>query len=202
MLFSEQSSSFALCKDNSAQRHSLLSKVLAPFQSTFPEVQYQIFPELNLLNGQALILKAQRIVRLYGGVALHPAMGRDGLGFALLHETGHHLADGPRLPWNPLIACECAADFWAFDLGHKMLSNSTGWAVNIPKALDEVSALVETEVKGAEIWPKIGERDFWACWANRWHDRRSSILAKRSIPSDHACSLNYEILGPSLNTDQ
>jgi hypothetical protein len=201
MLFSKQSSTFALRQqDSSAQRHSLLAELVVAFQTTFPEVQYQIFPELNLLNGQALILRTQRIVRLYGGVALHPVMGRDGLAFVLLHETGHHRAVGARLPWNPLIACECAADFWAFNLGRKMLNNSTGWIVNIPKAIDEVSALIE--IKGKEISPKTGERVSWECWAKCWHDRRESILEERSIPSDHACPLNYEILGLSPNADQ
>jgi hypothetical protein len=201
MLFSEQSPSLAQRQDSSAQRHLLLAELHATFQGSFSDVQYQIFPELNLLNGQALILGTQRIVRLYGGLALHPAMDRDGLAFALLHETGHHLATGARLPWNPLIACECAADFWAFDFGHKMLSLS-GCIVNIPKALDQLSALIETEVKDAAISPNLGERHFWACWANRWHDRRASILARTSIPDDHACPLNREILGLSINPDQ
>jgi hypothetical protein len=202
MLFSEQSPAFADRRDNSDQRHSLLSELLAAFQSSFPAIRYQIFSELNLLNGQALLLGTQRIVRLYGGVALHPAMGRDGLAFALLHETGHHLADGARLPWNPLISCECVADFWAFDLGHKILSNSTGWTVNIPKALDEVNALIETEADGTNVPQQADVRDFGACWAMRWNDRRASILGERSIPPDHACSLNYQILGPCLITDR
>lgn len=197
MLFSEQSPAFA-DRDSSDQRRSLLSELRIAFQSAFPAIQYQIFSELNLLNGQALLLGTQRIVRLYGGVALHPAMGRDGLAFTLLHETGHHLAEGARLPWNPLLACECVADFWAFHLGYKMLSNSTGWTVNIPKALDEVSTLIETEANGTNVVPQTGERDLGACWAMRWHDRRASILAERSIPRDHACSLNFYILGPCL----
>jgi hypothetical protein len=201
MLFSEQRTTAALGQDSSAQRHLLLAELLVAFQSSFPEVQYQIFPKLDLLNGQALILGAQRIVRLYGGVALHPAMGRDGLAFALLHETGHHLSVGTRLPWNPLIACECAADFWAFNVGREMLANSAGWTVDIAKALDEVSALIET--KGTEeITPKTGERDPCDCWAKCWDDRRASILEGISIPSDHSCPLNYEILGLGLNGDQ
>jgi hypothetical protein len=198
MLFSEQSCTFALGQqDSSAQRHSLLAELLAAFQRTFPEVQYQIFPDLNLLNGQALILGNRRIVRLYGGLALHPVMGPDGLAFALLHETGHHLSIGARLPWNPLIACECVADYWALNLGRKMLSDSTGWTVNIPKALDEVSGLLE--VNEPEIMPKT-ERD--SCWARHWNDRRASILEERSAPADRTCRLYCEAAGLSINRDQ
>jgi hypothetical protein len=195
MLFSEQSSTFALGQqDNSAQRRSLLAELLAAFQRTFPEVQYQIFPELNLLNGQALILGTRRIVRLYGGLALHPVMGRDGLAFALLHETGHHRSLGARLPWNRLIACECAADYWAFNLGRKILSDATGWTVNIPNALDEVNRILE--VNQPEIIPKT-ERDSNACWGKHWNDRKASILEERSLPADHTCRLYCEVLALS-----
>jgi hypothetical protein len=195
MLFSEQSSTFALGRqESSAQRHSLLAELLAAFQRTFPEIQYQIFPELNLLNGQALILGTRRIVRLYGGLALHPAIGRDGLAFALLHETGHHRSHGARLPWNRLIACECAADYWAFNLGRKIFSNSTGWTVNIPNALDEVNCILE--VNKPEIILKA-ERDSNACWGKLWNDRKASIREERSPPADHRCRLYCEVLALS-----
>jgi hypothetical protein len=197
MLFSEQSSTFDL--DTSVGRQLLLAELLATFRNTFPEIRYQIFTELNLLNGQALIWRTQRIVRLYGGLALHPAIGRDGLALALLHETGHHMADGTRLPWNPLIACECAADCWAFNLGRKMLTELTGWTVNIPKALDEVSELL---VPNQEEISQKTERDSDACWARRWNDRRAAILAGRSTPAYHTCPILDEVLDLSLNPDQ
>jgi hypothetical protein len=193
MLFSEQSLKLELHRDDSPQRQSLLAELISGFQRTFPLVEYQIFPAINLLNGQALILAKQRIVRLYGGVALHPSMNRDGLAFALLHETGHHLANGVRLPWDPMLACECAADRWAFSLGHKILNDLTGWKVDIPQALEEVSLLIEAT--GPKIALSARESPFPVCWAKRWTDRKTSILAQMSMPSDQFCPLSDEILG-------
>jgi hypothetical protein len=184
MLFSEQGSTSA--QDTSVARQLLLADLLATFRKTFPKIRYQIITELNLLNGQALILRTQRVVRLYGGVALHPAMGRDGLAFALLHETGHHLAAGARLPWNPLLACECLADCWAFQSGLKMLADSSGWTVSILKALSEIDGLL---TDGPEISRKENGNSN-ACWARHWSDRRAAILAGRSTPADQVCRLH------------
>ena len=163
MLFSEQRSAAKLQRDSSGQRRSLLSDLVASFNSAFPAIQYQVFTELDLLNGQALVLGLDRIVRLYGGLALHPSVSRDGLAFALLHETGHHLAAGARLPWNPLMACECAADAWAYSVGREALGRSSGWFVNMAKAVGEVSALIATEENGPSIFPKTNATDCGTC---------------------------------------
>jgi hypothetical protein len=196
MLFSSQASTSA--QDTSIGRQLLLADLLVVFRNAFPNIRYQIIPELNLLNGQALILRAERLVRLYGGMALHPAMGRDGLAFALLHETGHHLAAGARLPWNPLLACECLADCWALNSGLKMVADSSGWTVSILEALSEIDGLLADE-------PDISRKrngDPNACWARHWSDRRAAILAGRSTPAGRTCRLNNEVLDTSLNPDQ
>jgi hypothetical protein len=195
MLFSEQSSTSN--RDTSLGRQLLLADLLAAFRNTFPQIQYQFLTQLNLLNGQALTLMTQPVVRLYGGVALHPAMGRDGLVFALLHETGHHLAAGARLPWNPLMACECAADCWAFNSGSKMLADVTGWTLNIPEALVQVNGLFMSNPQ--EI---SHNRNSNACWARHWNNRRAAILAGRSAPADHTCRIQDEVLDPNINPNQ
>ncbi|MGY4178431.1 hypothetical protein ACVIHH_003722 [Bradyrhizobium sp. USDA 4518] len=200
MLFSEQCWEFDSRKDDTVERCSLLSELLAAFQSSFPTIRYELFPELNLVNAQALLLRDQRVVRLYGGVALHPALGRDGLAFVLLHETGHHLAEGARYPWNPLIACECVADSWALRSGRVLLGNSVGWTLDVRKAAEEISSLYSSRTDITPCSSHAGVNDRRTCWAKSWHDRRESILTDRSIPFVHTCPLDDEVLGPRSTT--
>ena len=67
-----------------------------------------------------------RIVRLYGGLALHPKVNDDALIFALLHETGHLLASGRRFASDPMLACDCEADKWAISEGAEILHRRVG----------------------------------------------------------------------------
>lgn len=75
-----------------------VSLVLSDFRASFPKIQYEIDAKSHTVNAQAFALGMMRIVRLYGGLALHPKVNDDALIFALLHETGHLLASGEDLP--------------------------------------------------------------------------------------------------------
>jgi hypothetical protein len=51
------------------------------------------------------------IIRVYGGVARHPAMTLDGLALVVCHEIGHHLAGFPQV--SSWAASEGNADYYA-----------------------------------------------------------------------------------------
>ena len=82
-------------------------------RKTFPDLTFQVLLDSSMINAMALRLHDKRNVTICGGLALHPRLATNSLTFILLHETGHHLAEGCRLPRDPALACECAADHWA-----------------------------------------------------------------------------------------
>src|SRR5690242_18539935 len=89
------SQSIALTEDlaTTRARKRLVLRLLRAFKNQFPVILYRLVSSPALVNAQALILNSQRVVKLYGGLAYHPELGIDALAFALLHETGHHLAN-------------------------------------------------------------------------------------------------------------
>ncbi len=103
--------------ETSARRWALIESLIAAFQTTFTKLNFQLIAASATVNAQAIVLEQSPCVRIYGGLAFHPLLGSDAITFALLHETGHHLAVGCRQPWNPSIACECLADQYAVNEG-------------------------------------------------------------------------------------
>src|ERR1700704_2512675 len=112
-------------QDRSAQRLSSLTKLIAIFEASFSTVHYRILGSITAVNAQASFANGRHLVDIFGGLAFHPAIRHDGLVFTLLHETGHHLSMGCKLPWAQL-ACECAADKWAITEGRKALAADGG----------------------------------------------------------------------------
>src|SRR5579859_3429282 len=135
MLFTDARKSLSEAIEDDPQRISGVMSLIQLFNTQFPKVLYELVQKPMLVNAQALVVRGQRIVKLFGGLALHPLIERDALMFALLHETGHHLAEGPRLPWNPFLACECQADLWA-----RSEAASWGCMINLSRALSNIEA--------------------------------------------------------------
>jgi hypothetical protein len=123
MIF-EQSCCKLESQDRTAERRAIVEEIIGNCQKKFPTLNYRILDRLTAINAQASIFNDVRFVDLFGGFAYHPEVGHDALVFVLLHETGHHLSQGCRLPWMPKLACDCAADFWAITEGQAELQKS------------------------------------------------------------------------------
>ena len=95
------------------QRRRLILDLLERFGREFPEITYELLWESPLVNAQAWRFGSARYVRVYGGLARHPAITKYGLVFMLAHETGHHLGGPPRDPAMPWMTWQGQADYWA-----------------------------------------------------------------------------------------
>jgi hypothetical protein len=91
--------------------------LMARFRAKFPALHYDLFWETRLMNAQAFLAPKGRCVRLYGGLGRHRWVGIEGLAFALAHETGHHLAGPPYLPFYSSLSSEERANEWATETG-------------------------------------------------------------------------------------
>jgi hypothetical protein len=175
----------------SAKRWALLDYLIAAFQTAFEEIDFQLIAASATINAQAIVLEQSQCVRLYGGLAFHPLLGSDSITFALLHETGHHLAMGCRQPWNPWIACECVADHWAANEGLKILENATGHRLNLRLAVENLESVVVStcyrEDQLAEL--RLPLQDRQACWALSWSKRKESILSQTMTAAEVICPL-------------
>jgi hypothetical protein len=156
----------------SQERRALLAEIFSSFNSIFPTIDFQLIDDSGVINAQAIVVGGQRCVRLYGGLAFHPLAGRGSLSFGLLHEIGHHLARGCRLPSDLHLACDCAADHWAATIGAQSVSGVMNF--NLQSALDEMDLIFEKHDEA------LGARQY-KCWALTWSYRKQSILAKRLV---------------------
>src|SRR3979411_2569104 len=127
-------------QDRSRQRLSCLTRLIAIFEASFSSVHYRILESISAVNAQASFTNGRHLVDIFGGLAFHPVIRHDGLVFTLLHETGHHLSAGCKLPWAPL-ACECAADRWAATDGRKVLA-ANGGNFRLDAALEQIEQAV------------------------------------------------------------
>jgi hypothetical protein len=159
-------------QDRSCQRLSSLTKLVAIFQSSFSSVHYRILESISAVNAQASFSNGRHLVDIFGGLAFHPAIRHDGLVFTLLHETGHHLSTGCKLPWAQL-ACECAADKWALTDGRRALA-ANGGHFRLEAALQqiELAAAPETPKRTAAAR---------SCWSMNWQKRRQALLEGRAM---------------------
>ena len=98
---------------SSRRRLVLLNLLLGRFSDAFPEIEYEVLWESSTINAQAWRLGSKRYVRVYGGLARHPALSKFGLSLALAHETGHHLGGPPYDPALPHSSNQTQADHWA-----------------------------------------------------------------------------------------
>jgi hypothetical protein len=180
MLFAKQLLPDVLSCSESPERQGLVRNLLDDFQQTFPTIEFSLISEFSFLNAQALLLGSQRHVKLYGGLAFHDHLGKDALAFALLHETGQHLAIGSRLNWNPWLACECVSDLWAISEGAAALREQTGYSVNILRAVEDLDKVIGQPTESQHSH---------ACWALSWFDRKTSILKKGPAREHEECPL-------------
>jgi hypothetical protein len=88
-----------------------------------------------------------------------------------LHEVGHHLALGPRLPFNLSLACECVADNWAVREGANILHERSGRPLRVAKAIEELDRFMCAEEHTAS-YP--AERSS-PCLNRTWSERKSAL---------------------------
>jgi hypothetical protein len=162
-------------QDRSSERNSQLGRLFAVFEASFPPVQYRLLDSVTAINAQASSTNGSCLVDVFGGLAFHPAIGHDGLVFMLLHETGHHLSKGCKLPYAPL-ACECAADAWAADEGRRNL-RANGEDYRLPVALQEIENAVPLQTRGVSS----ASAPRASCWAMNWRERRQALLEGRTM---------------------
>jgi hypothetical protein len=159
-------------QDRSCQRLSSLTKLIAIFELSFSSVHYRILESISAVNAQASFSNGRHLVDIFGGLAFHPVIRHDGLAFTLLHETGHHLSTGCRLPWAQL-ACECAADKWAITDGRKALA-ANGGRFRLEAALQQIELAAAPETPKKNAAPT-------SCWSMNWQKRRQALLDGRAM---------------------
>ena len=178
MIFEQPQCGFEV-QDRSSIRRELIASLARVFRLTFPMLGFRVFEKIAAINAQASVRDGLRSVDVFGGLAFHPAVGRDALVFIYLHEAGHHLGQGCRHPCNAQIACDCAADCWAITEGRgKLARNDCGFA--LPVALAQL-----------EIAAKLGERscsrhDPGRCAYSHWARRKQNLLGGLVIPKQCA----------------
>ena len=170
-------------------RRLLVEGIIADFITAFPDIEFEMRLDRRIVNAQAITVTGLRRVLLYGGLALHPRLGSNALTFALLHETGHHLAGGNRSPYNGRLACECEADYWAATEGLLVLFQKSGRLLQIKEAMDELRHVMDSsqEAEGT----RNHEKRACNCWNSRWHRRRRALLAQIQPPNGPKCSLGF-----------
>jgi hypothetical protein len=159
-------------QERSVERISQLCRLIAIFASSFPSVHYRILNSITAINAQASFTDDMCHVDIFGGLAFHPAIRHDGLVFMLLHETGHHLSSGSKLPWAQL-ACECSADTWATAEGRKALQEK-GEDFRLEVALQEIERAVGPQLQEAPSTTRL------SCWALNWQKRKRTLLVGRT----------------------
>ena len=162
-------------QDRSTQRLSSLTKLIAIFEASFSSVHYRILESISAVNAQASFANGRHLVDIFGGLAFHPAIRHDGLVFTLLHETGHHLSAGCKLPWAQL-ACECSADRWATTEGRKALA-ANGGNFRLEAALEQIEHAVGKAAR--KIPSKPAART--SCWSINWPKRKRALLNGRTM---------------------
>src|SRR4051812_47190514 len=158
-------------QDRSRQRLSCLTRLIAIFEASFSSVHYRILESISAVNAQASFSNGKHLVDIFGGLAFHPAIRHDGLVFTLLHETGHHLSRGCKLPWAEM-ACECAADQWATTQGRAAVA-ANGASFRLDVALQEIELAAMPE--SPTVAPST------RCWSMNWHERRRALLDGRTL---------------------
>jgi hypothetical protein len=162
-------------QDRSAQRRACLARLIAVFEVSFSSVRYRVAESISAVNGQASVSDGEPLVDIFGGLAFHPMVRHDGLVFTLLHETGHHLSAGCKLPWAQL-ACECAADRWAMTDGRKAL-RANGATFRLAAALRQIERAARPEEQTRRSRQAVRAN----CWSMNWRRRKQTLLNGRAV---------------------
>jgi len=189
MLFCDRVSEQEILEAKAANRESLLETLLSDFRKAFPGLIFELQLDFTIVNAQALTLKNKRIVNIYGGLALHPRLGAQSLTFILLHEVGHHLAEGCRSGRDPSLACECASDYWAVTVGTDTLLQKSGRHLRMRVALEEFDQIMSSRQPSGGGYTKRTSKS--GCWARAWPTRRSAILAQARSPTIKGSCFTY-----------
>jgi hypothetical protein len=187
MLFSDRLSARDIVKAKNSGRQALLESILSDFRAAFPDITFELRLDFSSINALAMKLRELCKVTVYGGLALHPKLGADAFAFVLLHETGHHLADGCRLVRDPSLACECAADYWALTKGSEQLKTCSGQCFDVETALSELSVVMNT---GQKARAKYSQKKV-VCWAKSWDLRRRALLERKRAPAANGSCVTY-----------
>ncbi|HET9239085.1 MAG TPA: hypothetical protein VFO10_17635 [Oligoflexus sp.] len=81
------------------------------FESLGGDLSLERFWDSSRVDAHSSQVRNNWIIRVYGGVARHPAITRDGLALVVCHEIGHHLAGFPQV--SSWAATEGNADYYA-----------------------------------------------------------------------------------------
>jgi hypothetical protein len=168
------------------ERLALLDTMLVDFRIAFPDLHFELRLNRRVVNAQAILLDGKRFVLIYGGLGLHPRLAENSLTFVFLHEAGHHLAAGPRLPFNLSLACDCVADNWAAGEGSEILHRKSGRRLQIGKALNELEPLMNA---GQEPELHLAEERISKCRNHKWALRKNGLEAPRAQSSILTCEL-------------
>src|SRR5258706_16048053 len=103
MLFSERLSEREMLEAKDANRETLLDNLLNDFRKAFPELTFELRLDFAIVNAQAIPLKDNRIVAIYGGLAPHPKPRAGALPFITTSPTATHLAKGCCSRNNPCL---------------------------------------------------------------------------------------------------
>lgn len=189
MLFSDRLSEQEVLEAKAANRQILLDILLSDFRKAFPDLTFELQPDFTIINAQALKLEDKRIVAIYGGLALHPKLGAELLTFILLHEAGHHLAQGCRSRRDPSLACECASDYWAVTVGTDTLSQKSGRYLRMRVALEELNQVMSPRQLSKAKYTKATSPS--GCWARGWSSRSRALFERARPPTIRGCCITY-----------
>jgi hypothetical protein len=189
MLFSERLSEREMLEAKGANRQTLLDDLLNDFRKAFPDLIFELQLDFSIINAQAIALGDKRIVAIYGGLALHPKLGAEALTFIILHEAGHHLAEGCRSKRDRSLACECASDHWAVTVGKDRLLQKSGRRLRLRATLAELDQIMSPRQSPKERYIKKASTS--SCWAKGWSLRRRALFALAQPPTIEGHCITY-----------
>ena len=189
MLFCDRLSEQEVLKAKAANRESILEMLLNDFRKAFPDLTFELQLEFKIVNAQAMRLQDKPTVTIYGGLALHPRLGAESLTFILLHEVGHHLAEGCRSGRDPSLACECASDYWAVTVGTDTLLQKSGRHLRMRAALEELNQVMSPRQPSKGRYIKRTSTS--GCWARGWSLRSSALFERARPPMISGCCITY-----------
>jgi hypothetical protein len=129
-----------------------VNAVMTRFQASFPEIKYDIAWEVDLLNGSAWRERAQRHVRLYGGILRHKLIGLEACALLFAHETGHHNGGAPRDIDYEWMTCECQADYWAARHGVRIAMGDAEWRPIVERGAEQILSFEESMIEAGLEW--------------------------------------------------
>lgn len=195
MLFSDRLSEREMREAKGSNRQALLDLLLDDFANAFPGLTFELGLEYPIINAQALALGDKRVVKIYGGLALHPRLGAEALTFITLHEAGHHLARGCRSGRDPSLACECASDCWAVTVGARKLLQESGRRLQVRAALEELDQVMSPRQASKRRYTarnRYTKRiSTSGCWAREWSLRSRAVFQRAQPPMIEGFCITY-----------